>query len=678
MRYTVWDPHSINAFKGAGLNAQQRSLLEGLLRALEHGAHLSDHVSAANSAFLSVIRAAEGLAGNAVGQPRLSLTRTLLKTSLTGVAAAGAAFAVGGAANLTAARTVLQDAERRLDRHTTVQTKQAWVQQLQAHAHSLQGAVRGWVTPLWEGPPLPTEVLAKAQAELAVAVALADRDGRMLQEELLRLLSHGSPNAATLSALLWPSPRDYRVAVLVEGTQQLEHLELLLPKARQWPVTGSVPYRDNHAPAGGGRVPSVRDAVALANQARRPGTVVEVRVAAADAATAMRYGRRQISEALDQYAAAQRLVDFFLGSRSLVTDKDGVRHTGDPLVASVRSARPLTSHWPPALRPALRSAHLAAQADAPMTSAALAWSAIDSLGLESSDLDVLAKACALHTLRQQVVSLYHVLTESALARLKHARWGFSEAERALGIAERAVQRTRGLASPAAQARYAELQRRAEQQRAHLQQRAQDVCELEAQILPLVKDLQRYLLSGDLTAQPLQLTSRLLNLDAWQDLLLPLEPDAGPALAAAHEAVTRFAVLAGGLAADTLTLWRARLAGPGTLSAWLDDQEGVFHGLLAWLYSNRNLAFHSGQFTGTADTLTAHAARSLVDMALEFLGNWHQTQEQRGQQGTDPLSVLRQLALRKDYLVDQLGRARSCRPVNILSITAVDSNAFDRI
>ncbi|MFE4956198.1 hypothetical protein ACFRCW_19355 [Streptomyces sp. NPDC056653] len=66
------------------------------------------------------------------------------------------------------------------------------------------------------------------------------------------------------------------------------------------------------------------------------------------------------------------------------------------------------------------------------------------------------------------------------------------------------------------------------------------------------------------------------------------------------------------------------------------------------------------------------------MALEFLGNWHQTQEQRGQQGTDPLSVLRQLALRKDYLVDQLGRARSCRPVNILSITAVDSNAFDRI
>lgn len=677
MRYTVWDPHSIHAFKEAGLTQQQRSLLEGLLRALEHGAHLSDHVSAANSAFLSVIRAAEGLAGNAVGQPGLSLTRTLLKTSLTGVAAAGAAFAVGGAADLAAARTVLQDAARDLDRYTTVDTKKAWVQQLQAHAHSLEVAVRGWVTPLWEGPPLPTEVLAKARAELTVAVALADRDGRMLQEELLRLLSRGSPNAVALTALLWPPPRDYRVAVLVEGTQQLERLELLLPTARQWPVTGSLPLRDDHAPAGGGRVPSVRDAVALANQGRRPGTVVEVRVAAADAATAMRHGRRQISEALDQYAAAQRLVAFLLGSRSLATDKDGVRYTGDLLVVSVKSARPLTFHWPPALRPALRSAHLAAQADAPMTSAALAWSAIDSLGLESADLDVLAKACALHTLRQQVVSLYHVLTESALARLKHARWDLSEAERALGIVERAVQRTSGHTSPAVQARYAELRRRAEQQGTHSQQRAQNVAELEAQILPLVKDLQHYLFSDGLTTQPLELSSRLLDIDAWQDLLLPLEPDAAPALAAAHHAATRFAVLAGGLAADSLALWRARLADPGALADWLDDQEGVFHGLLAWLYSTRNLAFHSGQFTGTADTLTAHAARSVVDMALEFLGNWHQTQEQRNQQGTDPLTVLQELARRKDHLVDQLGRARSCRPVNILSVTAVGSNAFDR-
>lgn len=676
MRYTVWDPHSVHAFKEAGLTQQQRSLLEGLLRALEHGAYLSDHVSAANSAFLAVVRALEGLAGNAAGQPRLSLTRTLLKTSLAGIATAGAAFTVGGAADLAAARAVVQDAENRLDRHTTVQTKQAWVRQLQVHARSLEGAVRGWVSPLWEGAPLPAEVLAHARAELAVAVALADRDGRMLQEELLRLLSRGNLSGAALSTLLWPTPRDYRVAVLVEGTQQLEHLDLLLPTARQWPVAGSVPYRDRHAPPG--NVQGVRDAVALANQARRPGTVVEVRVSAADAATALRQGRRQISEALDQYAAAQRLVDFSLGSRSLVTDKDGVRYTGDPLVASVKSARPLTSHWPPALRPALRSAHLAAQAEAPMTSAALAWSAIDSLGLESADLDVLAKACALHTLRQQVVSLYHVLTESALARLKHARWELSEAERALRIAERAVERTRGLTSPVVQARSAELQRRADQQRAHTQQRAQAASQLEAEILPLVKDLQRFLFSSDLSAQPLQLTSRLLDLDSWQDLLLPLEPSADPGLAAAHAAATRFAVLSGGLAADSLALWRARLADPGALADWLNDQEGVFHGLLAWLYATRNLAFHSGQFTGTADTLTAHAARSVVDMALEFLGNWHQTQEQRGQQGTDALSVLRELALRKDNLVDRLGHAGSCRSVNIQSITMVDSDAFDRI
>ncbi|MGW0778943.1 hypothetical protein ACWD01_36305 [Streptomyces sp. NPDC002835] len=85
-----------------------------------------------------------------------------------------------------------------------------------------------------------------------------------------------------------------------------------------------------------------------------------------------------------------------------------------------------------------------------MASAALAWSA--SLGLESTDLDVLAKTCALHTLWQQVVSLYPVLTESALTRLKHVRWELSEAERALGIAERAVQRTSGRMSPAVQAR----------------------------------------------------------------------------------------------------------------------------------------------------------------------------------------------------------------------------------
>lgn len=673
MTYTVWDPHTVKALTRAGLARQQRSMLEGLLRLLSPKAYLSDHVSCANSAYLAVTRAQEALLGNAVGQPRLSLTRSLVATSLASVIAARPAFALGGAGDLDAARLLLQRVDATLDKHTTSQVKTAWAQQLSSLAQLIATAVRGWIAPLWDGSDIPAAVLRHAQGELAVAVSVANRDGRALREDLIRLLSAGRPDAAALTAVLWPQPCTYRVAMLVEGPRRLEQLELLLPGARQWPVAGDSgklpPGSVRHTPG------NARDAVTAANRGRRPATVVEIPVDAADAYTAIGHGRRQLSEALDQYAAAERLVDFTIGPRAVSTTP-GRPVQEDSLLVSVDSAKPLTTHWPTALRPALRSAHLASQANAPMTSSALAWSAIDSMGLGSNDLDLLAKACALQTLRQQMIGLYQVVVESAAARVSHARWQVDLAGRVLGRRERAVPRVEQLGE-VGRSRLEELRLLVEESRAQFEAYTAHLAQVENDVRSLFAVLQGLLLKGDLAQEPFNVTSRLLKLDRWLDALLPLTPIVSPEARTAHTAVGRLGALAGGLAADGLDIWRSRLADPAEMARWLDEQQEIYHALLAWLYATRNLAFHSGQFTGPADTLTAHAARGVVDMALEFLGNWHQEQDRRGEAGTDAVGIFRALAQRKDDLANELRHAPSCRPLNVDAITSLDSNGWDR-
>ncbi len=405
--------------------------------------------------------------------------------------------------------------------------------------------------------------------------------------------------------------------------------------------------------------------------------MIDLSVAAADAATAVVRARRQISEALDQYAAGQRLVDLTLGPHTITVDDAGRRESHHLTSVSTSVARPLTTHWPVSLRPALRSAHLAARLDAPMASSALAWSVIDSLDVDSTQLDLVAKACALHSIRQLLIALYQTVTNSALNYLRSAQMRLANDTSDLAKLERAVGRTQTLEQPAARAAHAQLAEQARHARQQLTPQEQAVRSLEQTVTSHAAVVRRVLLKDGDNGHPLRLTSWKLDVNGWLDVLLPARAQTGQDVRDAQAAIDALSRMAGGYAQDTLTLWRARLADPKLLSDWLQDQQDIHHALLEWLYATRNSAIHRGQFTAPADAMTAHAARGVVDMLLEFLGNWHKIQYSRGAAESDALSVIRDLANRKDSLTHHLAQAPSCHPLNLESVTGPGVDCWNR-
>jgi len=97
-----------------------------------------------------------------------------------------------------------------------------------------------------------------------------------------------------------------------------------------------------------------------------------------------------------------------------------------------------------------------------------------------------------------------------------------------------------------------------------------------------------------------------------------------------------------------------------------------------MYATRNMAFHNGKFAVPSDDLTAQAARGVVDMVLEFLGNWHKVERSAGLPDSDPMAVLEELAQRRDYLDSQLCAAQSCHALNIATISAPASDCWNRV
>ncbi|MFJ8062543.1 hypothetical protein [Streptomyces sp. NPDC096142] len=668
MRYSVWDKEIRSNFDRRQLTRQQRSFLEGLLLCLEPGAYLSDHVSTANSTVVALTRAHQALAGHAAGgQPKLGLLNRCLTTAASTVAAGLPAHqALGGGQQATQAHALLASIPGLLTSATSKATAAAYAPRVQAYIAPTAAHIRSWVTSVWDGPVLPPDVLARARGEVAALIVLDGRDPRSLHVDLIRKGSRAVQDAVSITAVLWPPSRTYRVAGLVQGASQLEHLDQLLPGSRQSPLLASRPV-----------TVGAQELTARAAAIKGPAVMIDLPVVAADAATAVVRARRQISEVLDQYAAGQRLVDLTLGPHTITVDDAGRRESHDLTSVSTSVARPLTTHWPVSLRPALRSAHLAARLDAPMASSVLAWSAIDSLDVESTQLDLVAKACALHSIRQLLIALYQTVTDSALNYLRSAQMRLANDTSDLAKLERAVGRTQTLEQLAARAAHAQLAEQARHARQQLAPQERAVRSLEQTVTSHAAVVRRVLLKDGDNGHPLRLTSWKLDVNGWLDVLLPARAQTGQDVRDAQAAIDALSRMAGGYAQDTLTLWHARLADPKLLSDWLQDQQDVLHALLEWLYATRNSAIHRGQFTAPADAMTAHAARGVVDMLLEFLGNWHKIQYSRGVAESDALSVIRDLANRKDSLTHHLAQAPSCHPLNLESVTGPGVDCWNR-
>jgi hypothetical protein len=393
VRYQYLDARLRQAFDEAGLDRGRRALLQGVLRALDPDAHLGEHVAGLNSAFLAVTRARTALESHAAeDQPRWNLLRRIIATSLACMDAAEPAYAFGGAAELAAARRTLLEVDaaiaadgQKLDPEVTA----AAAGRLDPRA--LEAAVKGWVAPLWNGVELPLR--ARMIAEVAVVVAVHGRDGRQLRADLLRWLR----KPGDLEEVLWPEPRRHVVALVVRGARVLRHLDQLLPQARQEPLHRKRLPKDDF----------------LKGAVDGSSVLVRLPVEAADAHTAAVRGRRVLSEALDQYAAGERLTALNIAPRWQVSGPTGRVTRGTEDRRSVNNAYPLTAYWPDELRSAMRVANLARQVDAstaPMASAGLAWSALEATGLDPSRIPWLAKACALQMLRQHLISLHVVVT----------------------------------------------------------------------------------------------------------------------------------------------------------------------------------------------------------------------------------------------------------------------------
>ncbi|MFE4830698.1 hypothetical protein [Streptomyces sp. NPDC056672] len=504
---------------------------------------------------------------------------------------------LGGGQQATQAHALLASLPAVLTGTTSKATAAAYAPQVHAHIGPIAAYIRTWVASLWDGPVLLPDVLARARGEIAALITLEGRDPRSLHVDLIRKGSRAVHDAASITAVLWPVPRTYRVAVVVEGAHQLEHLDQLLSGARQSPLHAPRPI-----------TVGAKELTAYAVAVTGPAVMVDLPVTAADPATAVARARRQISEALDQYAAGQRLVGLTVGRRAVAVVAGTRLEQHDFTSVSISIARPLTTHWPVSLRPALRSAHLAARLDAPMASSALAWSAIDSLGVEFTQLALVAKACALHSIRQQLIGLYQRVMDSALNHLRSAQMRLAHDRRALAKLERAVGRTQGHNQPAARAAHTQLKEQAHRARQQLAPQERAVRSLEQTVTSHAAVLRRVLLGGGDDDQPLNLSSWMLDVNGWLDVLLPPRPQTVREVLDAQTTIDALGRQAGGYAQDALTLWRARLADPKLLAGWLRDQQDVLHALLEWLYATRNSAIHRGQFTAPADAMTVHAAR----------------------------------------------------------------------
>jgi hypothetical protein len=200
--------------------------------------------------------------------------------------------------------------------------------------------------------------------------------------------------------------------------------------------------------------------------------------AAADSYTAIAQARRKITEALDQYAAGQRLLKFTIADRSMAMPESNAFFVANQRTAGVQVARPLTSHWPAPLRSALRMANLADHMDAPAASVMLAWSAIESMGITSNDFDMLAKSCALHSLRQQILSLYQSIVDSATANLRYCRWRVNRKQAELKYMERSLAVAKLSNTIRAREAAVELESAVDDARAQLQEAEADLQSLQ--------------------------------------------------------------------------------------------------------------------------------------------------------------------------------------------------------
>ncbi|MEV7548474.1 hypothetical protein AB0N89_02495 [Amycolatopsis sp. NPDC089917] len=653
------------------LSDSQQVLLETVLAACDPEVVLTRHVAGTGAALTAIARVESALESRArpsrvKPQPYASVTLDLISTALAVFESTRSVFVPG---TLDSAISVLSalDAGGQAGLKAATDCANA-AMLLAARIAELRSAVRDHLAAAWRGA-VTVKQAERLALEMAALCVMENRWHPQLTSDVRTALSQGSIDAEYLAEVLLPAERDFRVAVVVEGTSSLESLARLMdPSADPIEIMpGEALVGWGHGKSDLQRLVDLADAASIARRdwsgdQANGHVLLTFTVRARDSGGAILLGRRQASELLDQYVAGQRIAEIRLRAESLAYEPGTGRvlRLAMPVLGTGR-VRPLSTTWPPALRESLRTSHIARITEAPMASAGLCWAALEALEVKPNGKEKLARALSLQALRQQVVDLHQRTRTAVAAALRATRAAHSKANASYQELARAVESARrekssALAEKAAMARSTERARYEELERA-----------LEAEALLAQVDVWTGV-GHD---------GRLRDPSRWFDVLAA-PADAEPELRAAADATACLADCLRGQAASRLRAWLGLLATPKALAGWIEGTAARCEGHLEWLYALRNIALHDGRFESTTDILDAHAGRALLDLALEFLGNWYEqaTSVVPERAAWPALEVIDHLAERQEKVVAAL-RSGTRAGLHLTHLTSPTSTGLDR-
>lgn len=659
MTYAALDPELLAAMDNSRLSTAQRFMVQSVLQGIEPDSFLSRYASARPGLIPSVAQVAGSLRAHALhGQPNLFLLQRL---------GAAAAATLAEASKIGPPSDVISSLARIMaDAEELTQDNQFAAMPLALRANQEMAPLSEYVWELfryaWSRNP-STEadwrVLEFAADQVVCAVAAVNRDRRTLDLDLTRLFNQRQDSASAVYKVLLPAAREFHHACRVEGASSLESVQSLDPTARQ--LTGS-PNTPLHWGAANHQLKRW-----LHNQGvSGSSTIVSVTVEAHDRASAAKLGRRTVVELLDQYMAGHRTANLTTAGSGFTSEVGSSKASEEVLPArSINNAYPLLSSWPTGLRPSLRMAHVARTVDSASVAAVIAWSAIEATGLEAERRDRLAQALALQGLRQQLMESY--LTLSQDLRAQNAYWA-GEVRMAgdkLSKIETSMART-----PA-------------------QHQAQDTLVEKYNAVTATRDLAEAMVERLKPAEAAleQIAAacsadrhgHVRDLNSWIDLLMPPQPGESTSMGEARGALGGLISMVTPLTRRQVRRWEALLGDGPELARWIGACEVQMSRLLDAIYAARNRTIHAGETVAAGDIVLANGAVTLVDLVLEFLGNWYRHDGGQSGQVKTPKQVIELLASRQAAIVATLMQSRG--PVTRLNADWVTSpatsSAWDR-
>jgi len=651
MAFAGLETNVIAAIRAANLPDHQVLLLQLLLRGVHPWARSAAHASGLGTCCAGASRAQLVLTAHSkTAQPNGRLVREVCDDAAAGVAALRKVLPRESSLKLL--ERALNDVPAQITKNEDKKAAKALLRRVARHAAGLASVTERLFLAAWTAPGVDDRLTNVAAAEAAAILLLEGRDYDELVLDLQRLLRKTAPTASAVWAALLPPEKPFLAACLVEGTRGLQGLPGLLPGARQ--------YDAAKADGAGWAAGAARLRQYAASQAPvgRLVCLVTAEVHARDRATAGWRLRRSVAEVLDQYVAGHRLADLRLLPETLVAEHGGTGHTEITARApSVRTAYPLTPDWPLLMRESLRTAHLARVTDSPVARAALAWSAIEALGVVSVkpapdevSAEQLAAALALHHLRDRTMEAHHAIRQAAAAELAAAEQAQAKTTARL----RSVLATASGPTPIRPESAAALSQAVAEARAETAVATSWSSELQLRLTPALDALEAYV--------EVHAGSRLLaGVNDWVRVLSPSRRDDPLLLVAAREALDNLVRAVGGSAARDVRACRALYAADAVLADELDLLQARGLGLLNWLYAARNLSVHEGVFALDGDgPLLAVGALNQLDASLEVLGNWfsHEaSQPVRRRKALKASAAVEVLADRKDQAMAVLRMSR---------------------